>query len=373
MRKFLWLFCITIFTLSGCQKVDNENKISNGFKFGYNFINTEKGSYILNNRPIENTNMDFQMLFYDKDSEVIVPLCPKINCKHNNKDCLSYDITVLNNDESTEYILFSYLNYNEKLILAYTSISDGGIKIMEANEDGTNKKLLLDISEEAQSLNVFAIYKDKLIISYNVPLKDELERVVGTSTINKMATYDLSDKEFKVFANENEEEYTMTYAIGGNQKNIYYTIFNFSDIDNTKYSIYSYDVSTEKTILISDDYKFNPTVMYDNKLYNISEDGNFIESYDVVSKKVENVIEVSKPISKLEVDPENGLLILSYMDSDNIYYNQVYDLKSKNFVFDDFEKDFYVIGENSGSYFLSNSKNEILLYNKDEKQTKKLY
>lgn len=366
MKKILCLFIITMCILCGCQKVDNKNIVNDGFRFGYNFINTEKGSYILTSNPIENTNMNFQMLFYDNNSEVVVPLCPKINCKHNNKECLSYDLTVLNNDGAIESILFSYVNYNDKLILAYSSISGGGVKIMEANEDGTNRKLILDLSDEAVALNVFTMYKDKLVISYNIPLRDELKRIVGTSTINKMAMYDLSTKEIDVFANEDEEEYTMTYAIGGDEENIYYTIFKFLDTDNTLYYLYSYNLSTGVTTCISDEYKFAPTVMYNNKLYNISQDGKVIESFDLTSKIVEKIVEIDKPVSKLDVNPENGILSLSYIDTNNIYYSEGYDLKTNDFIFNDFVSDSYIIGESSGIYFLTNSKNEILSYNKNE-------
>lgn len=335
-RKLLY-FGMALFTITGCNSHNNSVK---GNDIG-SFL-TQDGMYF-----IKNTNQDTSMLdYHDFKTGKTIPLGDDIGCKEGDSNCKAVQLTKYKGRN-----LVTLKSYHNDLYLFYQSDQEDSY-LMKADSKGDNLKTVFTLPKGCMMQN-FDIYEDKLFYVYNkMAYLDDHKATYGTSGNNIVAVYDLKTKQQKDLTKDNAKKDGFSMFLGFDKKKAYYTDYSY---ENKERPIYAYDIDKGNVSLIDQKNTIDTSMLYDGKLYTADEKTKKVYSYDILTHKKAAIVSF-QPYSEgtLTTSCSDGLVQLIYTvhpnTNDTKRYVQVYDVKDKKFLFDNYQQGYDVSYRSSAGY-----------------------
>ena len=182
MKKIIMICFVMLFMLSACSHQEkNYGEAVGSYK-------TEDGIYM-----VTQTKSGYHRLnFYDFHAKKVVPLCEKVNCKHEDESCPAVQLTKYDGAEFMglkQYGDHLYINYH------YASTDKegkSGSVIVETDNKGQASKMLFSTPDNTM-INDIDVYQNHIFFTYNL-LKylDASKTSFGTSGTYIVSVYDIA-------------------------------------------------------------------------------------------------------------------------------------------------------------------------------------
>lgn len=275
--------------------------------------------------------------YFDFAAKKAVPLCDKVNCKHEDDSCPAVKLTKQDGGN-----LISLKSYHKKLYLYYQSDEKDG-SIMQTDEQGKNLKTIFTIPK-SRIVNDFDIYHDQLFYCYNVMgYQDKEETVYGTSDNNVLAVYDLEEGTNTDITKSDQKKKGYCMMIGFDQDVAYFIDYRY---DKKQRPVYAYHLDTKETERLDENNRIDMSMMYDGKLYGADAKTKEIYSYDFKNKTKTILTKFAPHKGTFSYFSRDGIVELIYLEHPNEddakRYIQVYDVKAKKFLFEDYRAGYEV-------------------------------
>lgn len=304
MRK-RWIILLAAFLCVGCSQ-HKEQHAGEEYAFFARANASEKGIY---HQIVEQG--DRYTYFYDFASDSDVPLCTKPNCNHHNKECDAYQLSYYNENKETFYPVY----YKNKIYMFYEQGIDKSTYIGEADEDGSNRKILCELEEGVLTNAMF--YQDHMYISINTPEKDETGRIVGLSDIFHNYVVDVKDGSMKQIA---MDDFIHLYYIGAYKNQVYAQAVQTSD-EQTSLSLCVLKDNTIETI--RDHVTTNINYIKDGAMYYLNDEKTSIMKLSLETNEAEEWMEIPKELSdvtSINYDMSGIMKIAYVIDGTVAYY-----------------------------------------------------
>lgn len=360
--KILGLACLLVLC-AGCQDKKEYNASidqKSDFQFGLSVANSEDGTYMIAKKRMDSEDKRI-VYFYDKQSDNIVPLCQKVNCEHHDMTCSAFQLGTMIDDKQV-FMLFSIIFYNERLYLSYIGITGNTpVLINSIAKDGSDLRKEY-ASSDLGMINVFCMYKGNFIISKGFFDKNEVGDVTSSSTINAIQMYDPATKKETMIANEEKLSNRMVYPIGLEKQTLYYTNIQ---MDTNTFEILAYHMESKETTTIAKS-DGAASVAYQGDAYYVKDKKTVIKQ-NMKTGESATFLELDYPHLKWMVSPQ-GYAEYSFLEKEQDYLSQVINLDSKEPLFDEFQKNVYIIGRSQDYYFLQGDDRRIMKYDERKKK-----
>ncbi|MCH4287154.1 MULTISPECIES: hypothetical protein [Bacillota] len=342
MKKIIMICFVMLFMLSACSHQEkNYGEAVGSYK-------TEDGIYM-----VTQTKSGYHRLnFYDFHAKKVVPLCEKVNCKHEDESCPAVQLTKYDGAEFMglkQYGDHLYINYH------YASTDKegkSGSVIVETDNKGQASKMLFSTPDNTM-INDIDVYQNHIFFTYNL-LKylDASKTSFGTSGTYIVSVYDIASGKQKDLTKAEDQNNGYCFFIGFKEGKAYYLNYNF---DKQNRPVYAYDLESDKVSLIDDQNTIETSFMYHDKLYGADEKTKEIYSYDIFTQKKEKLAEFKGHKGEFSFICQNGLIQLIYLENKNTAeaknYIQVYDVDKNKFLFDDYRVGERVTYKTKDGYF----------------------
>lgn len=359
---------VLLFTcLSGCsnKEVKEEPIDINEISSIRSYAPAKEGVYYISADQPEEKEQGIRLNYYDSKLGESIPVCQKPNCKHDNNECTAYVLGIYKGRDLSMAGI-----YQNKLYLVYQNIAGTSEDIvMIANQDGSERAELFTLPKYTV-MNPGELYDQKLFYYYNGITQTVNNEQTETVEGSVLAFYDLNAKEtIQLSASEKgKEEYS--FYLGFKDKKAYYLKFT---LEGNYAPVYEYDLTTGKTICIDEKNTIETSLLYNDCLYDLDEKEHSIIARNIYTHEIEKIAEYEPHEGKLSSSSEYGLLEITFavdpLSPDVKRYTQVYDLKEKRFLYQDYMQEQRILNRVENG-FVGYDLNQIGLFDKNMKFTK---
>lgn len=196
----------------------------------------EKAAFLMSVRGSETEdgvilNGGDKYLYYDKNLNVLTPLCTRADCNHMSAEACP---AILLMNQSTGVV-----GYYEGFLWFFYE-DEGVVTLSRANVDGTDKKDMFQINVGVSAAAECCIYNGSIYM-----VDEKLDFIKGSELggiTNRIVAIDLESGEVKEITEETEE---ILQFMGMDDNRLYYGVYG-KQKDNSKGYIYCYDCDTEE-------------------------------------------------------------------------------------------------------------------------------
>lgn len=337
-----------VFTSCGSVLPDKENKESKfqdekDLIMGAGYAQADDGVYFIDSFLDENNGGAFKyslLKYIDKKSKKQVPLCQKVNCKHDSEECPAF----MSNGKFMDSLLFS----NNKLYYTVCDIGESNLTLYSVNKDGSDKKIIHTFKNQMVPPNAMLMYKGKFFISMQVTVEYE-DGSGSESGAPSLVMYDTKTKEERIIVDGNKESDKYTIPCGkASENSIYFSQMDFGTNpeeepkDICMYKEYNFETGEITEIYNGkrDDYQ----MVKNDIIYLYSKENHTVDSYNLKTKETKNILsDVDKDVTSVFFYDGEFLQLEKKPDKDFETYDDLlketmhnyYDLNKNQYLFDE--------------------------------------
>lgn len=368
-KKSLIKFSVIIFLLlllsSGCSH-EEKDVVQTNFDDQKKYLSMSNGAESDDGIYYIQRETDSEVLKYiDKKTAKETVLCPKLNCKHNSKECPAVCgegefMSSLAYSNGTLY--YMVLNLNEE---------PDALEFYRMNQNGTEKELLHKFENQYTIPNGAGLYKGKVFLS--MPTMKQFEDGTGEiSAEPSLIMYDLDSGKETLILDGTEEKGKFVIPCGGSEEGIYFWEIGFEKDQGCIFKQYDFADGRINAVLEAEERDIQ--LIRDDIIYVQPETGGVLQSYHVKSMEYQDVLEWTDEVSAVYV--QDGYIELVKETAENgkkQFAHRWYDLKTGKYLFDGYQNSegIRVIRRLEEGYWIEKA-GENCLYDPDSGEWKKI-
>ncbi|MDE6421145.1 MAG: DUF5050 domain-containing protein [Lachnospiraceae bacterium] len=319
--RFLFVLAAGLFLLSACgrteQKHTGDSTVAHAESnvvfsdFEYPYIAESANGYYFWERISEDQYYP-RLMFMDKESGVIVPLCNKPNCMHEGKECNAYYPKVgLGEDGISKY----YLQYYKENLYAVGLSADNYVSLFRIKEDGTEWEICTKLYRSDYDSTMKWLAPDILIQDGYVYYIDNKQNNMKL----ERRPIDGGNAEV-VFEEDSDADYNKVYRMEGHDGKIFFQAVSFfgENFDYTGGSLYQYDIKSGQCNLLKSGV-FGPYSVRDDMVYYGNMEG--ICRYSIQNQTTEVLVNQPMNVPNITLTRDYIILCDQMGDGDLFIYD----------------------------------------------------
>ena len=317
--KLLCVLAAGLFLLSACGKIkESKNGVpapmesdEAGSDFEYQHVaESERGYYFWECRCEDHPEP--RLMFMDKESGRVVPLCNKPDCMHDGNEC---NACFPDLDFDKNGIDKHYLQYYEGNLYAVGLSQDQYVALFRIKEDGSEWEISVKLYRTDYMATGHWKSPEILIHDGYVYVVDQKQEIM------KLERVPISGGTIEVlFEGDDDTEEVEVYRIKGRDGNVFFQALIFSDesIEHVRGGLYQFDVEAGECSLIRPNL-IGPYSVKNDIVYYGNEEG--LCRYSIKEEIMEVLADRSMVVPNIVLTKENIILYDQMGNCDLIAYN----------------------------------------------------
>lgn len=317
--SFFYMLTAGILLLSACEKTGQGGRNAGtdeqiGADFEYQYIaESEEGYYFW--EPMTESQFYPRLMFMDKESGRVVPLCNKPDCPHEGEECNAYYPKMTLGEDGIDRIDRYYLQYYEGNLYAVGFSSDGYAALFRIKGDGSEWEISTKLYRtDYASTNIWEspsvlINNGYVYFIDNKQTNMELERIpVGGGTAET------------VYEGDSHATFTDVHRLEGHDGAVFFQAVSFFDetSDYRSGALYRYDTASGQCRLIKEGI-YGPYSVQNDFVYYGSGEG--LCRYSIQEDTTEILSEASMDVPNITLTQDYIILCDQRGDGELIFYD----------------------------------------------------